>query len=53
MFNYRQYMSPPQQMVSGPKATGTEARRIAKEQAKAEAANKTITSETARRQALG
>jgi len=50
MFDYRQYMSAPQQMVSGP-TRGDEARRMVMEQAETEAADKKIAAETARREA--
>ena len=50
MFDYRSYMSAPQEMVSGP-TRGNEARRMVIEQAETEAADKKIAAETARREA--
>ena len=50
MFDYRQYMSAPQQMISGP-TRGDEARRMVMQQAETEAADKKIAAETSRREA--
>ena len=50
MFDYRQYMSAPQQMVTGP-TRGDEARRMVMDQAQQKEADEKIAKETERREA--
>ena len=50
MFDYRQYMSAPQEMVSGP-TRGNEARSMIMQQAQQKEADEKIAAETARREA--